>query len=111
MAFSMLTQGTSIQSGPADDHFLEGEINQDQVAEFLKMADVFARASFAEGIPVALMEAMAMEIPCVSTMIASIPELIKNDIDELAGRLRVISRCNLKENVRALEEVDRCLPI
>lgn len=50
-----------------------------------------------------------MEIPCVSTMIASIPERIKNDIGEVAGRLRVISRHNLKESVRAPEEVDLCL--
>ena len=33
--------------------------------------------------PVALMEAMAMEIPCVSTYIAGIPELIRPGIDGL----------------------------
>jgi colanic acid/amylovoran biosynthesis glycosyltransferase len=116
---------------------LEGEINQDEIPGFLRTADVFALASFAEGIPVALMEAMAMEIPCVSTMIAGIPELIRNEIDGLlvfpseaegladalrrlmdepelrrriakAGRLRVLDRYNLKENARALGEVYRC---
>lgn len=116
---------------------LEGEINQDQIPGLLRMADAFALASFAEGIPVALMEAMAMEIPCVSTMIAGIPELIRDEIDGLlvfpsdadgladalrrlmdqpelrrrigqAGRLRVISRYNLKKNVRALGEVYSC---
>ena len=116
---------------------LEGEINQDQIPGLLRSADVFALASFAEGIPVALMEAMAMEIPCVSTIIAGIPELIRDEIDGLlvfpsdadgladalrrlmdqpelrrrigqAGRQRVISRYNLKKNVRALGEVYSC---
>lgn len=53
-------------------------------AETLRMcaeADVFALASFAEGIPVALMEAMALGVPCVSTMVAGIPELIRDGQD------------------------------
>jgi glycosyltransferase involved in cell wall biosynthesis len=33
--------------------------------------------SFAEGVPVALMEAMSMEIACISTYVAGIPELIE----------------------------------
>jgi glycosyltransferase involved in cell wall biosynthesis len=49
----------------------------------LRRADVFALASFAEGIPVALMEAMSLGLPCVSTYIAGIPELIRSGIDGL----------------------------
>ena len=41
-------------------------------------SEVFVLASFAEGLPVALMEAMALGIPCVSTTIAAIPELIRD---------------------------------
>jgi colanic acid/amylovoran biosynthesis glycosyltransferase len=51
--------------------------------ELVRHADIFALASFAEGIPVALMEAMALGVPCVSTMIAGIPELIRNEVDGL----------------------------
>ncbi|HEX8999661.1 MAG TPA: glycosyltransferase, partial [Blastocatellia bacterium] len=40
-------------------------------------------ASFAEGIPVVLMEAMAMEIPCITTFITGIPELIRDGTDGL----------------------------
>ncbi len=47
----------------------------------LRRADLFALASFAEGIPVALMEAMSLGLPCVSTYIAGIPELIRNGVD------------------------------
>lgn len=41
-------------------------------------ADVFVLPSFAEGIPVALMEAMALRVPCISTTVAGIPELIQS---------------------------------
>ena len=61
----------------------EGAVNQDRIRDFYAAADVFCLPSFAEGIPVALMEAMAMEIPCVSTQIAGIPELIRNGMDGL----------------------------
>ena len=49
----------------------------------LRKADIFALASFAEGIPVALMEAMSLGLPCVSTSVAGIPELIRAGVDGL----------------------------
>jgi colanic acid/amylovoran biosynthesis glycosyltransferase len=60
---------------------LEGSVNQDRIRDFYRQADIFVLASFAEGVPVVLMEAMAMEIPCVSTYVAGTPELIRSDID------------------------------
>jgi glycosyltransferase involved in cell wall biosynthesis len=62
---------------------LFGAINHDRVLEFYRRAHAFALASFAEGVPVVLMEAMAMEVPCVATWIAGIPELIRDGIDGL----------------------------
>lgn len=61
----------------------EGAVNQDRIQQFYRTADIFALASFAEGIPVVLMEAMAMEIPCVATRIHGIPELICDGVDGL----------------------------
>jgi len=61
----------------------EGAVNQDRIRGFYATANIFCLPSFAEGLPVVLMEAMAMQIPCVSTNIAGIPELIRNDIDGL----------------------------
>jgi glycosyltransferase involved in cell wall biosynthesis len=58
-----------------------GSVNQVRVLELLRNADVFVLPSFSEGIPVALMEAMAMEIPCVSTFVGGIPELIESGVD------------------------------
>jgi colanic acid/amylovoran biosynthesis glycosyltransferase len=62
---------------------LPGPRNYDDVLEYYKQADVFALSSVAEGVPVVLMEAMAMGIPCVAPMITGIPELIRNDVDGL----------------------------
>jgi colanic acid/amylovoran biosynthesis glycosyltransferase len=61
----------------------EGAKSNYEIRRLLDRADVFALASFAEGLPVALMEAMAMEVPCVSTCIAGIPELIRDGLDGL----------------------------
>jgi colanic acid/amylovoran biosynthesis glycosyltransferase len=58
-------------------HFLGAQAHSATLAEVAK-ADVFVLASFAEGLPVALMEAMALGVPCVSTTIAAIPELIED---------------------------------
>lgn len=66
------------------DHVVfEGAVNQDRIRELYAGAHAFALASFAEGIPVVLMEAMSMEIPCVTTCITGIPELIRNEVDGL----------------------------
>jgi colanic acid/amylovoran biosynthesis glycosyltransferase len=58
-----------------------GALSHPETLALLRRADLFALASFAEGIPVALMEAMSLGLPCVSTYIAGIPELIRSGID------------------------------
>jgi glycosyltransferase involved in cell wall biosynthesis len=75
---------TFIASEELEDFvILEGALNHEATRQKLRLASVFVLASFAEGVPVALMEAMAMEIPCVSTFVAGIPELIRDGVDGL----------------------------
>jgi glycosyltransferase involved in cell wall biosynthesis len=60
-----------------------GPLNQHEVRAVLADADCFVLASFAEGIPVVLMEAMAAGVPCVATRITGIPELIEDGVSGL----------------------------
>jgi glycosyltransferase involved in cell wall biosynthesis len=49
-----------------------------RVLELLAQADVKALPSISEGIPVSLMEALAMGLPAVATAISGVPELIED---------------------------------
>jgi glycosyltransferase involved in cell wall biosynthesis len=61
-----------------------GALGADAVGALLREADVFCLPSFAEGVPVVLMEAMAARVPVVSTGVMGIPELVA---DGQTGRL------------------------
>lgn len=56
-----------------------GSLGQDEVRVALASADVLCLPSFAEGVPVVLMEAMSMAIPVVCSRITGIPELVVHD--------------------------------
>lgn len=61
----------------------EGPVPPDRTRGFYAAADVFVLPSFAEGVPVVLMEAMAMGVAVISTTVAGIPELIESERDGL----------------------------
>lgn len=113
---------------------LAGPQNHDKVLDYYRRAHVFVCSSYAEGLPVVLMEAMAMEVPCVSTWITGIPEMIRDNVDGLlvppasashiadaverliiepglaqrlgkAGRARIDDKYNLARNIPALARV------
>jgi glycosyltransferase involved in cell wall biosynthesis len=55
---------------------LTGALGQDAVRAHLHAADIFCLPSFAEGVPVVLMEAMASSVPVIATAITGVPELV-----------------------------------
>jgi glycosyltransferase involved in cell wall biosynthesis len=57
------------------------------VAPFLQAADAYVLPSFAEGLPVALLEGMASALPCVATATSGSAQLIS---DQVNGRLTPI---------------------
>lgn len=107
---------------------------QDELRPIYAASDAFVFSSFAEGIPVVLMEAMAASLPCVAPWIAGIPELIRDGVDGLltapsdvdgmaaaiaklyrdpelcsafgaSARRRVLELYNLDRNIEALSEI------
>ncbi|MCY7285378.1 MAG: glycosyltransferase, partial [Cyanobacteria bacterium CAN_BIN43] len=63
------------------DHIkITGWANTTEVREYLLNAKVMVLPSFAEGLPVVIMEALALRRPVISTYIAGIPELVENNI-------------------------------
>ena len=112
---------------------LAGACNHDRLADYYESSDVFVQSSFLEGVPVVLMEAMAMELPCVATWITGIQEIIEKDVEGLlvppasagaiadaverliddpegarrlgtAARRKVLAKYNLERNVERLAE-------
>src|SRR5205807_4418120 len=57
---------------------LAGIRSSAEIREHLLRARVFVLPSFAEGLPVVLMEALALARPVITTAIAGIPELVDN---------------------------------
>ena len=75
--------------GVEDRVRLEGAMAQERLLPVLARADVFvlpcvrAHDGDQDGIPVSLMEAMAYGIPCVSTTVSGVPELIEHGTEGL----------------------------
>ena len=55
---------------------ITGWISSNQVREAILASNAMVLPSFAEGLPVVLMEAMALKRPVISTYVAGIPELV-----------------------------------
>jgi colanic acid/amylovoran biosynthesis glycosyltransferase len=62
--------------GLASQVSFPGAVGQDEIHALYAGASIFCLPSFAEGVPCVLMEAMAMELPVVSTRITGVPELV-----------------------------------
>lgn len=60
---------------------ITGWLNAEQVRNEILAARALVLPSFAEGLPVVIMEAMAMRRPIISTYVAGIPELVRPGVD------------------------------
>lgn len=113
--------------GLADVVVLEGWRSADDVARLLREARALVLPSLAEGLPIALMEGLAVHRPAVVSSVAGVPELVRDgengwlvppgDPVALAGALRRVLEAAPEElarmgaagaaDVRRLHDVDR----
>jgi colanic acid/amylovoran biosynthesis glycosyltransferase len=69
--------------GIAADVEFTGWVDPTKIATLYTETDICVLSSLAEGLPVVLMEAMAMQVPCVAPRITGIPELIEHEVNGL----------------------------
>ena len=94
-------KGLARKLGVGDRIILTGY--RTDVADFYKMADVFLYPSFREGLPVAVMEAMASGLPVIATKIRGSSDLVQEgalfDLTDADGMVKAIEKmqpCKVK---------------
>ena len=85
----------------------------DAVVRELDESDVFVLPSRQEGLPRAMVEAMARRLPCIGTTVGGIPELLPpedmvppNDVSALATKIHEVANCRERRermSARSLE--------
>jgi colanic acid/amylovoran biosynthesis glycosyltransferase len=88
---------------------LLGAVPTERLYEELELARGLVLPSFAEGLPMVIMEAMALRRPVISTYIAGIPELIRDgqdgwlipagSVEHLADAMQRLAECPLEQLV------------
>ena len=62
---------------------MRGQVSEDQALAAMSNATAVVLASFMEGLPVVLMEALALGVPVVAPCVAGIPELVEHGVSGL----------------------------
>ena len=77
-------QAKAKELGLADSVTFAGFQSQPAIAAMLEEADMLVLPSFAEGVPVVLMEAMASRIPVIASRVAGVQELVEDGVSGFA---------------------------
>lgn len=56
-----------------------GAVSEEAKIDLLNSSDIFVLPSYAEGMPISILEAMAIGLPIVSTKVGAIPEVVKEN--------------------------------
>ncbi len=94
---------TRVASLGLTDHVrILGWVRDDQKLDAFRRAHVFVLPSYAEGLPMAMLEAMAAGLPLITTPVGGIPEVVRDgehgilidpgDVEALAGSILALLR-------------------
>lgn len=96
-----------LKFGLQNNIVLTGWLDEDGVRDHLDHAHALVMPSFAEGLPMVVMEAMAAARPVIATYVAGTPELVLSgetgwlvpagDVDQLAGAILELARMPLEQ--------------
>lgn len=98
-----------------DTVLLAGWANSEEIVRQLLSVKAMVLPSFAEGLPVVIMEALALERPVIVTAIAGTPELVNDDcgwlipsgsVDALADALKSALQCS-SQKLNAMGAIGR----
>ena len=102
------------KNGLEPNVILHGWASSEKIREELKQSRALVLPSFAEGLPVVFMEAMALERPVIATRIAGVSELVEDQVngwlvsaadgDSLREVLEMASECTSREIQRMGEQ-------
>jgi len=81
----------------------------DAVIRQLDWADLFVLPSFTEGMPRAILEAMARGLPCIATPVGGIPEVLSDDVMVPTGRSDLLADaiCRLLDSPERMVDLAR----
>jgi glycosyltransferase involved in cell wall biosynthesis len=89
------------QAGLGNVVILHPAVMESQKIELLREADIFVYPSYSEGMPIAVIEAMACGLPIIATRVGGLPDLVSDGIngilvdvgstDQLASAIQILS--------------------
>lgn len=91
------------ECGLENEVLLLGSLPQAAIREEIRSAHAFVLPSIAEGLPVAIMESMALGTPVISTYVAGIPELVQPEHGWLVPAGDPVALCDAMQQALATD--------
>jgi glycosyltransferase involved in cell wall biosynthesis len=102
-----MLEGDARRAGLEKSVFFRGQVSQ--VEDYLKSADIYVLPSTSEGMPLALLEAMAVGLPVIVSRVGGICDVIRHDENGLlfepgdtSGLVRCLSRLMASRQRRSM---------